>query len=232
MKVKIVVAMLAVVFCLVRTPSAQPAEPAEKTRDQIRAEIEALQDKIEALEREAHTAEEVAEQKEMFGYIQTESRERMAEYAERLMDIRNEEAPESETHKTYVNALISHIETCRRIDGQILALKDYTSLAQARKLQQDLELAHAEWEMETEPALEMKARLAELQMTAREIGDVRLAPIVGEIALLHERIAALGTQQLEIWKARRKAQQEMETRIHQFWQTVENLEHDENEDDD
>ena len=73
----------------------------------------------------------------------------------------------------------------------------------------------------TEPALAMKAELAELQMTAREVGDVRLAPIVGEIAVLHEQVAALGAKQLELWQARRKARMEIELRLNQFWRTVE-----------
>jgi len=224
MKARIVVAMMAVVFCAVGTAFAQPAEPDEKTPDEIRAEIEALHERIEALEREAHTAEEAAERKEMFAHIQAESRERMARYDERIRDIRNEEAPEREENRAYLDALVGHIEKCRGIDKQILALKDYTALDEARKLQQDLELAHVEWDMATEPALAMKAQLTELQMTAREIGDVRLAPIVGEIALLHEQVAAIGAKQLELWQARRKARMEIESRLGQFWRTVEETE--------
>ena len=216
------VVLLAVVCCCVFGLSAQPKGTAEKPRksEQIHKQIETLRGQIEALEKEAEEADAIEEQKDALARLQEESRDRMAEYDERMKDIMNAEEPGTDERNKYYNALISHVNKCRAIDKKILALKDYKSLEQARKLYDEIEAAAAEWDMVLERKYDIPARIADMRNAMAEVGGHEFGGLIKEIHTLHAQDMTAAKKQFEIWKARRANRKTLDARIEHFWQML------------
>jgi len=192
-----------------------------RTAEKVREEIDKLQERIDRLEEQERKAEEVEEEKEEFAEIQEESRERLADYAERRKEIENDEAPGTDERNQYVNALITHVNRCRQIDEKMQGLKDYTALAEARKLADAVELVQAEWYMVKERSYDMAAQLADMRNAVAEAGRPDLAAMVRGIQELHRHDMAAAKKQLELWKARIESEKKLNAQIRAFWEAVE-----------
>ena len=115
--------------------AAEPAAPEPGADGEaLRARIEALQAEIADLQTQAEQAEVMADRRAEFRNIQAESREALKALTEHLKEIRNEEHPETGAGNRFINAALSHLNACRSLHEQILALKDVRDLDEARKL--------------------------------------------------------------------------------------------------
>ena len=223
-KTRVCVCLIALVFAAAALAQQAPAAEATRDVDEIRAEIEAAEFRLEKLHREAEDAERLAERKEEFAEIQERSRDRMNESAERLRDIQtHDEAPTPQV-TAFHNACLTYLNAVNDLDKKIQTLKDDAALTEARELERAVEVVETEWYMVHEPTHEHEILLSEMTTAANELARPALLQETRSLRELCDKKAALAQQEFAIWKARRELDRELDKRIDAFWRSVEEAE--------
>ena len=108
----------------------------------------------------------------------------------------------------------------KKLDDDILALKDYTALSRAREMQDAAEVLDAEWYMVQESALDTRAQLADMTNAAQQNPSPVLDEMIKDIQSLFAAQSAAAQKEFAQWKERRAADRKVRERVDQYWEAV------------
>jgi len=188
---------------------AAPADP-QSAMQEIDRKIEELQQKKDALQRQA-------EQQEVLADLQNQARERNDEITNELNDIRNAEETSSAAEKAQRQARIQHLETQTKAIADVLAVKDAEGLAKVQEIFVQMADRDTEWEVVTGPRLQAAAMLEELEAQANsDEGTQAQRKLLERIRVLCKENGAVREAQVKAARATAANTREIEKLIEQF----------------
>jgi len=219
------------VLCLAMGPRAlfvsAGAEQTGNLRD-LEQRLEELERQREELERQREEAERLQEMAEEFEDIQRESRERLEDYEERLLELKHEvenrEEPLSAAEKLCIDAEVAYLEACTGVDTRLTALEGPEALPQARALLDELEVLEAQYDMVTEPRVQMALEAEQMALEAERLADPQCADVLERLKAAQQAYLECLEHEFELWKRDRELHRQIEELTDAFWAEVERAE--------
>jgi hypothetical protein len=184
--------------------AGKPAQEIEAKIDEMDAKIADLQRKKEAMEQQKAETERLAEQQEELANLRNESRDRIKDADEQLVEMPKEELLTAPAQLSLVEAKRKFLDSRKALDMKLLAIEGATALDLVKLAREEINQLETEWSMVLEPNLTSAVAIEELEESLAQENNPQRRDILANLKLLAAKDAESRKQELALLKARQE----------------------------